>query len=673
MHASATRFALVCVAAGLLLSGCREVIAPSPPAADRDTGPLEILIDREWEWRLEQSPLFATGIGDHRFDDRLPEMSFEAIAARADDTQGFLDELHRIDRTTLSGPAGIDRDMFEQQLRERVEAFRFGEHLLPINADSGFHTSFALLPQGTPYASVDDYEKYLARLRAFPRYVDQQIALMREGLRTGMTISRAALAGIETSIEPLAADDIEGHPLWQPFERIPSVVDAPDRDRLRDEGRAAMTRDVIPAYRAFLAFMTTEYVPGARETLGASELPDGRAYYDWLVRKFTTLDLTADEVHARGLEEVAAIRAEMETVMRQTDFTGSFDAFLQFLRTDPRFYPTSGEQLLKEASFIAKRMDAKLPSLFGRLPRQPYGVAPVPEYLAPKYTAGRYSGNPPGGTEPGYYWVNTYALHTRPLYNLEALTLHEAVPGHHLQIALAGELESVPNFRKHTYISAFGEGWGLYAEWLGLEAGFYTDPYSNFGRLTYAMWRAARLVVDTGLHARGWTRQQAIDYLASNTALSLHECTTEVDRYISWPGQALSYKIGELKIRELRARAERELGAAFDIRAFHDAVLAHGSVPLPVLEQVVDEFIGGQVLSHSGPGLWLHACARLIHAGTGQLSAVTAGSGLVTHGVRSRSTRVGPGGEGVWRGSHTPPLYMRSSTRRTARPPRSVA
>jgi uncharacterized protein (DUF885 family) len=294
------------------------------------------------------------------------------------------------------------------------------------------------------------------------------------------------------------------------------------------------------------------------------------------------------------LKEVEAIRREMDAVIAEVGFTRGFDAFLQFLRTDPRFYPTTAEQLLKDASYIAKRMDGKLPSLFATLPRQPYGVQPVPDYLAPKYTAGRYSGNPRTGTEPGYYWVNTYALHTRPLYNLEALTLHEAVPGHHLQNALAEEIDDIPPFRRYSYISAFGEGWGLYAEWLGLEAGFYTDPYSNFGRLTYAMWRAARLVVDTGLHARGWTRQQAIDYLAANTALSIHECTTETDRYISWPGQALSYKIGELQIRELRRRAQDALGPAFDLRRFHDTVIGQGSVPLPVLERIVDEFISSQ-------------------------------------------------------------------------------
>lgn len=592
MIARPTQWLASCLLLAVAGAGCREVVAPSRPTRN-DESTLQNLFDREWAWRLEQSPLLASSIGDHRFDDRLPDVSDDAETRRAAETRAFLEELDAIDREALPADQRIDFDMFEDQLRERVDAHRFREHLLPLNADSGFHTSFALMPQSMRFASADDYEKYLSRLRAFPTYVTQHIALMREGLRVGLTIPKAALAGIETSITPLVAETPEQSPLWTPFANIPAVVTDADRSRLQDAGRTVLREAVTPAYRTFLTFMTDEYVPGARTTLGASELPDGRVYYDWLVRKFTTLELTADEVHDIGLREVAAIRAEMDTVMRQTGFRGSFEAFLQFLRTDPRFYPRTGEHLLKEASFIAKRMDAKLPSLFGRLPRQPYGVAPVPAYLAPKYTAGRYNGNPPDGTEPGYYWVNTYALETRPLYNLEALTLHEAVPGHHLQIAIANEVDSVPNFRRYSYISAFGEGWGLYSEWLGLEAGFYTDPYSNFGRLTYAMWRAARLVVDTGLHAKGWTRQQAIDYLASNTALSIHECTTETDRYISWPGQALSYKMGELKIRELRRRAEETLGARFDVREFHDTVLANGSVPLPVLEQIVDEYVAG--------------------------------------------------------------------------------
>lgn len=573
------------------MAGCGGPATPTLSDGER----LRSVYDREWQWRLEQWPTFASSVGDHRYDDRLSSESLEDHDRRAQQTRAFLDEVEQIDRTSLDGPDRVNYDIFAAQLRERLESHRFGEHLMPLNADSGFHTSFALLPQSLRFASVDDYANYLSRLRAFPAYVDQHVALMREGLRRGLTIPRAALAGVERSIEPLVVASPEQSPLFGPFMRFPPAVGESDRARLAAEARAAIDDAVVPAYRRFLEFMTQEYLPGCRETLAASELPDGPDYYAFLVGKFTTLDLTADEVHEIGLREVDAIRAEMETVIRKTGFAGSFDAFLTFLRTDPRFYPATAEALLKEASFIAKRMDAKLPSLFGHLPRQPYGVAPVPDYLAPKYTAGRYSGNPRQGTEPGYYWVNTYALHTRPLYNLEALTLHEAVPGHHLQIALSEEVDDIPNFRRYTYISAFGEGWGLYSEWLGLEAGFYTDPYSDFGRLTYAMWRAARLVVDTGLHAKGWTRQQAIDYLASRTALSLHECTTETDRYISWPGQALSYKIGELKIRELRRRAEERLGPAFDIRRFHDAVLGGGSVPLPVLERTIDAFISREL------------------------------------------------------------------------------
>jgi uncharacterized protein (DUF885 family) len=348
---------------------------------------------------------------------------------------------------------------------------------------------------------------------------------------------------------------------------------------------------VVAGYRALLDFVVREYIPGARASTGASDLPNGRALYGHLIRHFTTLDLSPDAIHERGLAEVRRIRSEMEEVIRKTGFRGDFAAFLRFLRTDPRFYARTPEELLDRASRIAKRMDGKLPALFGRLPRQPYGVEPVPAEIAPKYTGGRYVGAPLDGRKAGTYWVNTYALPSRPVYVLEALTLHEAVPGHHLQVALSKELTDLPPFRRYAYVDAFGEGWGLYSERLGLEAGFYTDPHSNFGRLTYEMWRACRLVVDTGIHAKGWTRARALEFLASNTALSLHEVETETDRYISWPGQALAYKIGELKIRELRRKAEERLGSRFDVRAFHDLVLSGGTVTLPVLEQRVEAYL----------------------------------------------------------------------------------
>jgi len=574
---------------------CREVSAPGTGNGGvkirTASHELATVLDAEWEWRLRENPQFATTVGDHRYDDQLSRESIEDETRRSRDTQRFLDEAGRIDRVRLTPAEQVTLDMFRAELEDRIAAFRFREYLLPINADSGFHSGFALMPQTLRLESVKDYENYLARLRAFPRHMDEYISRMRKGLEVGITVPRVALQGADTAIAPLMPDDPTASPLYAPFRATPLTFAAGDRSRLEAAGRAAVAEAVTPAYARFREFLSTTYIPGARETIAASALPDGTAYYGYLIKRFTTLPLTSDQVHATGLAEVARIRAEMETVMRSTGFTGGFAAFIQMLRTDPRFYPRTGEQLLKEGAWIAKRMDAKLPALFGTLPRQPYGVAPVPDYLAPKYTAGRYNGNPPEGSEPGYYWLNTYALETRPLYNLEALTLHEAVPGHHLQVALANEASDVPKFRRYSYISAFGEGWGLYSEWLGLEAGFYTDPYSNFGRLTYAMWRAARLVVDTGMHVKGWTRQQSIDYLAANTALSLHECTTETDRYISWPGQALSYKIGELKIRQLRARAEQALGAKFDRRRFHDAVLANGSVPLRVLEQQIDTFI----------------------------------------------------------------------------------
>ena len=410
---------------------------------------------------------------------------------------------------------------------------------------------------------------------------------MRRGLERGMTLARVVLEGYEVTINSDVVGSPEESVFYKPFARFPASVPAADQERIRDSGKDAIHQVIVPAYQAFLDFMTGEYMLKARTTIGASELPNGTEYYQEQVRRFTTLDVTVEEVHQLGLSEVERIQLEMNQVIAEVGFEGDFAEFLEFLRTYPRFYAKTPEQLLKEAAYIAKRMDARLPSLFKKLPRLPYGVAPVPDHLAPKYTGGRYVSAPAGGTEPGYYWVNTYALRNRPLYVLEALTLHEAVPGHHLQHAIAEELEGLPNFRRYLYLSAFGEGWGLYSERLGLEAGFYTDPYSNFGRLTYEMWRACRLVVDTGLHAKHWTRQQAMDYLASRTALSLHEIRTETDRYISWPAQALSYKMGELTIRRLRAEAEQALGSQFDLREFHDLILSNGALALPILEEVV--------------------------------------------------------------------------------------
>ena len=562
---------------------------PAPPADP--AARLHDLFDREWKWRLAENPLFATSVGVHDFDAKLPEVLPKDEERRARTTQGFLGELRGIPTRALSEEDRTNAAIFELQLSDALLSFRFREYEIPLTADWGFQTELTRLPDEMPFRTIHDYENYVARLNAIPRYVEERVADMQEGLARGMTVPKVVLAGIDQTITPHVVAEAEKSVWWKPFEKFPSSVSSADRKRLAADGRRAILESAVPAFRKLAEFLDRDYVPHARTTLAATALPGGRAYYDFAVRRFTTRPMTADQVHRIGLSEVKRIHAEMEAVIRQTGFTGDFKAFLEFLRTDPRFYARTPEELLERASWICKRMDGKLPSLFKTLPRLPYGVAPVPPEIAPKFTGGRYIEAPVGSTQPGYFWVNTYRLDQRPLYTLEALALHESVPGHHLQIALSQELKDLPNFRRYSYISAFGEGWGLYCEHLGLEAGFYTDPYSNFGRLTYEMWRACRLVVDTGIHAMGWTREQAIDYLASHTALSHHEVETEIDRYIAWPGQALSYKIGELEIEKLRRKAEKALGPTFDVREFHDAVLLNGAVPLPVLDRQIDRYI----------------------------------------------------------------------------------
>lgn len=570
------------------------LIAITTPCVAEDHGATRFrdLVEREWQDRLQRDPLLATYVGVHDYDDQLPAVGLEEEAAAAAATRAFLAELEGVDPASLDATDRVSYEVFRWVLDERLRNHDVGGHRLRLTSDSGFHSAFARLPQQMRLASVADFDGYLARLRAFPDYVAGQVELLADGLAHGMTLPKVVLEGYEGTIAPHVVDRPEDSVFWAPFESFPPSVPEAEHGRLRAAARTAILEGAVAGYRTFLDFMTDTYIPGARETTGASAMPGGDDYYANRVRHYTTLDLDAETIHRMGLEEVARIRREMDAIIEGLGFEGTFADFLKFLRTDPRFYAETPEELLKEAAYISKRMDAKLPALFGRLPRQPYGVEPVPDSLAPKYTGGRYVPAPLGGKRGGTYWVNTHALESRPLYTLEALSLHEAVPGHHLQFALAQELEGVPAFRRNLYISAYGEGWGLYSERLGLEAGFYTDPYSDFGRLTYEMWRACRLVVDTGLHAMGWGRQRAIDYLAANTALSIHEVTTEIDRYISWPGQALSYKIGELEIRRLRREAEEALGADFDLRTFHDRLLGQGSVPLPVLRSMIEGWVG---------------------------------------------------------------------------------
>jgi uncharacterized protein (DUF885 family) len=564
------------------------------PARADEVAKLHAIFDESWETRLRENPLFATSAGRHEYDDRLPSLTPADLERRQNERKATLAKLNTIDRSKLPAEEMVNDDIFRRQVEDSIRSYELGDEQIPINADSGFHISFSRLPKEVPLLTVRDYENYISRLNAWPRYVREEIALMRKGIERGMTVPRAALEGYDGTIAAHVVDDPVKSVFWVPFQTFPASVPASERERLQREGRAAIVNGAVAGYREFLDFFRNEYFPAARKTIGASELPNGRAYYALKIREFTTLDLTPEQVHKIGLAEVDRIAAEMNAVMQKTGFQGDFAEFLQFLRTDPRFYAKTPEELLQRAAWIAKRIDGKLPSEFKTLPRLPYTVEPVPADIAPKYTSGRYVGAAQGSTQPGIYWVNTYKLESRPLYNLESLTLHEAVPGHHLQIALSRELTNLPNFRRFSYISAFGEGWGLYCEWLGLEMGFYTDPYSNFGRLTYEMWRACRLVVDTGIHSMGWTRQQAIEYMATRTALPLHEVETEVDRYIAWPGQALAYKLGELKIKELRKRAEQTLGPRFDVREFHDVVLGSGAVPLSVLESNVERWIAGQ-------------------------------------------------------------------------------
>jgi uncharacterized protein (DUF885 family) len=572
----------------ILAAALLAIAAPSfaSPADDFDK-----IVKEEWETRMRENPLFATQVGDHRYNDQLPQVGLADEARRAQQDRAFLKRLEGIDRARLDDKRRGNYDIFRRMLNDRIAEFEFKGYLMPITNRDGFHTSFVQLGDRVPLNTVKDYENYCARLEAARRYIGQYIEVMREGGKAGYVLPKVVLEGWESTVETHLVDDATESLLYGPFEEYPDAVPAKDRERITARGKKAIMESVVPGYRAFGEFIAKEYVPACRETIGASELPNGKAYYAYRVRMFTTLDVTPKQVHDIGLSEVKRIRAEMLDVIKESGFDGSFPEFLEFLRSDSRFYVDTPEELMKETALVCKEMDGKLPTLFKTLPRMPYGLKEIPAFIAEKTTTAYYEDPTGDGTKAGFYYVNTSRLESRPLYEIEALSLHEAVPGHHLQIAIQYEIPDVPNFRRYDWFTAFVEGWGLYSERLGLEVGFYQDPYSNFGRLSYEMWRALRLVVDTGMHDFGWSRQQAIDYMAENGALSLHNVTTEVDRYISWPGQALAYKMGELKFRELRANATKELGDRFDVREFHDVCLWSGAVPLDVLEANVKAWV----------------------------------------------------------------------------------
>jgi len=589
MHEGRRRRTIVACALGGLL-----VAALSGTATPEDQK-LQTLLDEEWEWTLREHPAFATSVGDLRYNDRLEDMSFEAITRRQQHARDLVTRIEAINRPELSEPSQLNYDLMLRGAREEVEGQRFPEELMPITQMGGVHQDIAELAQMIPKFRPKDYEDFIKRLEAVPALVDQTIALMRKGLASNITPPRVTLRDVGRLIANQVVDDPTKSPIYQiVFTDFPSHIPEGDRTRLRSGAAAAIQQQVVPSYRKLQTFFIQEYEPNTRESIGLSSLPDGPAWYAHRVKVLTTLDKSAEEIHAIGVAEVKRIRSEMEAVMRQTGFSKSLSDFFQFLRTDPQFFFTDKNALLVAYRDIAKRIDPELTKLFGTLPRLPYGVVPVPTYSEKTQTTAYYNPGSPEAGRPGLFYANTYDLRSRPKWEMEALTAHEAVPGHHLQIALAQELTDVPNFRRYTGYTAFIEGWGLYAESLGPELGLYKDPYSKFGQLTYEMWRAIRLVVDTGLHAKGWTREQAIKFFQENAGKAQHDIIVEVDRYIVWPGQALAYKIGELKIKELRAAAEKELGPTFSARQFHDHVLGAGAVPLSILESRVTRWVQQQ-------------------------------------------------------------------------------
>ena len=548
-----------------------------------------------YDLAMLESPGFATSKGDPRGQDRLGDFSAEGIERRRQADRDALAFLDSIDRNALSESQRDNYDLLRDNLEREIKSQRFPVHYMQMTQMSGPQQNLASLLAMMPNAKPEQLENQIARMEAFPRYVDESIALLTAGVEKGVTPPAITLRDVPQQIQNQLVDDASKSPLLKGFVEVPATVDPLQAESLRKRAEQVYSQQVVPAYEKLLEFTENTYLPGSRKTIAARDLPDGEDWYQHNVALMTTTDLTPQQIHDIGLAEVNRIRGEMDTIIESTGFEGSFEEFLHFLRTDPQFYHTSAEDLMREYRDISKRADPELTKLFGILPRTPYGVIEVPDYAAKSTTTAYYQPGSLKAGRPGYYFANTYALDTRPRWEMEALSLHEAVPGHHLQIAIQQELEGLPWFRQTPSYTAFVEGWGLYSESLGEEMGFYKDPYSKFGQLTYEMWRAIRLVVDTGMHFLGWSRQQAIDFFKENAGKTEHDIVVEIDRYIVWPGQALAYKIGELKIKELRAYAEQQLGDRFDIRAFHDEVLGRGAIPLSVLDANIRAWVRDQM------------------------------------------------------------------------------
>ncbi|MFH1374010.1 MAG: DUF885 domain-containing protein [bacterium] len=547
-----------------------------------------------WEQLMADFPEWATSVGHPGYDDRWTDWSFEAIEQRRQDRRLRARVLQSIDHEQLSGEDRLSYDLFDRDLHEEMESERFHSELQPVNQMAGVQQEVARYLSMMPAKTTVQCENILARLAALPVLIEQVIALMDSGLQASITPPRVTLTEVPQQVANQIVAEPEKAPTLAFLGSLSSRIDESLQQQIRHRAAEIYTSQVAPAFRLLHEYLTQTYLPGCRESTAWSDLPDGSEWYAFLVRRYTTTDLTPDEIFAIGQKEVARIRLEMDKVIAGTGFEGGFAAFCDFLRTDERFFFDRADDLLREYRDIAKRVDPELIKLFGRLPRLPYGVIAVPSYAEKSQTTGGYQPGSLQAGRPGYYYANTYDLKSRPKWEMEALTLHEAVPGHHLQIALAQELEDLPEFRRQGWYTAYGEGWALYAESLGDVMGFYKDPYARFGQLTYEMWRAIRLVVDVGLHTKGWSRQQAIDFFQQNSSKTEHDIEVEVDRYIVWPGQALAYKIGELSIKQLRTIAEKELGEKFDIRAFHDELLRHGCLPLNILEAHMTDWVRSQ-------------------------------------------------------------------------------
>jgi uncharacterized protein (DUF885 family) len=567
---------------------------PATKGQGSESERLQKLYDLSWDYIMHSSPEFATFIGYPGLNDRWSDSSFESIAFGRATSRKILEALLSVDRAQLKPAEQVNYDLARRRMERGIEGDRFHGEYLVITQVGGVHQGLPQVLAVMPARNVKDYEDILARLRGIPKVIEQTIVLLDKGLQEGITPPRVTLREVPAQVGNLLVDDPLASPMLRAFQKFPSTIPVAEQERLKGAAVQAFNEQVAPAVRKLQGYLANTYVPAARETIAMSDMPDGKAWYAFNVREQTTTTLTPEQIHQIGLAEVKRIREQMESLKTSTGFTGSLPEFFTFLRTDPQFYYDKPEDLLAGYRDIAKRIDPELVKLFGKLPRLPYGVIPVPSYSEKSQTTAYYENGSLAAGRPGYFYANTYDLKSRPKWEMEALTAHEAVPGHHLQLALAQELEDVPQWRRYDDYTAYVEGWGLYAESLGEEMGLYKDPYSKFGQLTYEMWRAVRLVVDTGMHAMGWTRQQALDFFKANAGKAEHDIVVEVDRYIVWPGQALAYKIGELKLKELRAHAEKELGAKFDVRAFHDRVLGDGALPLDLLEKNVRGWVEQQ-------------------------------------------------------------------------------